>query len=97
MLTFDRHKEFILKRYDDGRFGLGDGEMVRPTFRVECNVDLHLLEFPLFNDQQAVELEDENLEITTTVTDNNMLDWWRCGFGNAAFHMPKLSFDANKN
>ena len=46
-LTFDRPKEFDLKKYDDdGRFGFGKGEKIRLTFRIERAAGLLLLETP---------------------------------------------------
>lgn len=83
-LTFDRPKDFNLKKYDDdGRFGFGEGERIRLTFRIERDAGLHLLESPLSNDQQVVELEDGELEIMATVVDSAMLEWWLRGFGSA--------------
>lgn len=83
-LTFDRPKEFDLKKYDDdGRFGFGEGERIRLTFRIERNAGLHLLETPLSSDQQLVERDDGNLDITATVVDSAMLEWWLRGFGGS--------------
>lgn len=81
-LTFDRPKDFDLKRYDDdGRFGFGEGERVRLSFCIERSAGLHLLESPLSTDQTVVEREDGRLEITATVVDSAMLEWWLRGFG----------------
>ena len=89
-LTFDRPKEFDLKKYDDdGRFGFGEGEMVKLVFRIERQAGLHLLETPLSANQQVVELEDGNLEITATVVDSAMLEWWLRGFGDAVKNVKK--------
>lgn len=83
-LTFERPREFNLKKYDDdGRFGFGEGERVQLTFRIDRDTGLHLLESPLSSDQQVVELDDGHLEITTTVVDSAMLEWWLRGFGDA--------------
>ncbi|MDE2413752.1 MAG: WYL domain-containing protein [Comamonadaceae bacterium] len=83
-LTFDRPKEFDLKRYDDdGRFGFGEGERVRLSFCIERSAGLHLLESPLSTDQTVVEREDGRLGITATVVDSAMLEWWLRGFGGA--------------
>ena len=82
-LTFERPKTFDLKRYDDdGRFGFGAGEKVRLAFRIERSAGLHLMESPLAADQQVVERKDGQLEITATVVDSAMLEWWLRGFGN---------------
>jgi predicted DNA-binding transcriptional regulator YafY len=83
-LTFDRPKAFDLKKYDDdGRFGFGQGEKVRLTFSITRGAGLHLLESPLASDQHVVDLENGRLEITATVIDSAMLDWWLRGFGDA--------------
>ena len=82
-LTFDRPKEFDLKKYDDdGRFGFGQGRKVRLTFRITRDAGIHLLESPLASDQQVITLEDGRLEITATVVDSAMLEWWLRGFGD---------------
>lgn len=87
-MTFDRPKEFNLKKYDDeGRFGFGDGEKVRLTFRIERNAGIHLLESPLSNDQQILELENGKLEISATVVNSAMLEWWLRGFGVAVSYI----------
>lgn len=89
-LTFERPKEFDLKRYDDdGRFGFGDGEKVRLTFVIEHDAGLHLLESPLSSDQQVHELASGKLEIMATVIDSAMLDRWLRGFGGAITNVRK--------
>lgn len=81
--VFLRPKDFDLKRYDDdGRFGYGEGKHVRLHFRIEKDAGFHLIESPLSADQQVVELEDD-YEITATVVDSAMLEWWLGGFGDA--------------
>lgn len=81
--TFKRPKEFDLERYDDdGRFGYGEGKHIRLRFRIEKEAGFHLLESPLSADQEVVE-RDDAYEITATVVDSAMLDWWLRGFGDA--------------
>lgn len=88
-LTFDRPRDFDLKQYDDdGRFGYGNGERVRLQFRIDKEAGLHLLESPLSADQKVKELEDE-YEITATVVDSAMLDWWLRGFGESVSEISK--------
>lgn len=83
-LSFERPKDFDLEKYDDdGRFGFGEGERVRLTFRIEREAGLHLLETPLSNDQELVELDDGLLEVSATVVDSAMLEWWLRGFGES--------------
>lgn len=97
-LTFERPKTFDLKRYDDdGRFGFGEGEKVRLVFRIERSAGLHLMESPLSADQQVVERKDGQLEITATVVDSAMLEWWLRGFGEAVTDIKKLPVNINKN
>lgn len=88
-LIFDRPKEFDLKKYDDdGRFGYGNGERIRLQFRIDKDAGLHLLESPLSADQEVKEFADE-YEITVTVVDSAMLDWWLRGFGESVSAITK--------
>ncbi len=87
--TFERPKEFHLKRYDDdGRFGYGNGERIRLQFRIDKEAGFHLLESPLSVDQEVKELDSE-YEITATVVDSAMLDWWLRGFGESVTEISK--------
>lgn len=82
-LGFERPKDFDLKRLDDdGRFGFGEGERIRLTFRITRAEGVHLLETPLSKDQEVTELED-GYRISATVVDSAMLEWWLRGFGDA--------------
>ena len=83
-MTFERPKDFDLKKYDDdGRFGFGEGERVKLSFHIKRGAGLHLLETPLSSDQEVTELDDDELKITATVVDSDMLEWWLRGFGDA--------------
>lgn len=91
-LTFERPTEFDLQKYDDdGRFGFGEGLRVRLRFSIEKETGVHLLETPLSKDQQVQDQGDGWLEITATVVDSAMLDWWLRGFGEAVADVSKLS------
>ncbi len=82
-MSFERPPEFDLKKYDDdGRFGFGEGERIRLTFRIQKPNGFHLLESPLSKDQEVTELDDE-YQITATVVDTEQLNWWLRGFGDA--------------
>ena len=88
-LTFERPRDFDLKQYDDdGRFGYGNGKRIRLSFHIEKAAGLHLLESPLSADQQVVELEN-GYEITATVVDSEMLEWWLRGFGESIREIAK--------
>ena len=89
-LTFDRPKDFNLKKFDDkGRFGFGDGTKVKLSFRIEKDAGLHVVECPLSSDQQVVVLDDA-YQITATVVDSDMLEWWLRGFGTAIQEVTKM-------
>ena len=88
-LTFERPKDFNFKQFDDdGRFGYGDGTLIRLSFRIDKEIGLHIVECPLSVDQQVVELDDV-YEITATVVDSAMLDWWLRGFGDGISDVSK--------
>lgn len=91
---FERPTDFDLERYDnEGRFGYGDGERIRLQFRIEKAAGYHLLESRLSEDQRFKDLGDE-YEITATVVDTDMLDWWLRGFGNAVHSAVKEKIEA---
>ncbi len=88
-LTFERPTDFDLKKYDDdGRFGYGNGQHIRLSFTIDKEAGLHLLESPLSADQQVLERE-ETYDITATVVDSAMLDWWLRGFGESVTNIQK--------
>lgn len=93
--TFDRPKDFDLKRYDDdGRFGFGNGKLIKLSFRVDKDNSLHLQESPLSVDQVVTELPSGWVEIEATVVDSTILDRWLLGFGDAVGNVKKQPIDA---
>jgi predicted DNA-binding transcriptional regulator YafY len=95
-LTFERPKDFNLKQFDDnGRFGYGNGTKIRLSFQIEKSAGLHIVECPLSLDQKVVELDDA-YQITATVVDSEMLDWWLLGFGDAISKIVKIKSTANQ-
>ena len=89
-LTFERPQDFDLKQFDDdGRFGYGDGTKIRLSFRIEKEAGLHVVECPLSVDQKVVELDDA-YEITATVVNTAMLDWWLRGFGEGVSKLTRI-------
>ncbi len=92
-MGFERPQEFDLKKYDDDRrFGFGEGERIRLSFRIDKPYGFHLLESPLSRDQQVREMNDE-YEITATVVDTEQLNWWLRGFGGAVRNVLKKAFN----
>jgi predicted DNA-binding transcriptional regulator YafY len=88
-LTFTRPPEFDLKRYDEnGRFGYGNGELIKLSFRIEKDYGFHLLESSLSKDQEVREGR-KHYQISATVVDSAMLDWWLRGFGKAVTKISK--------
>jgi len=93
-LTFKRPPEFDLKRYDDeGRFGFGNGELIKLSFWIEKDYGFHLLESPLSEDQQVREGR-RHYQISATVVDSAMLDWWLRGFGKVASRVSKTRLES---
>jgi predicted DNA-binding transcriptional regulator YafY len=91
--TFKRPPEFDLKRYDDeGRFGFGNGEMIKLSFWIEKDYGFHLLESPLSEDQQVREGR-RHYQISATVVDSAMLDWWLRGFGKVVSRVSKIRLE----
>ena len=91
-LSFERPKEFDLAQYDaDGRFGFGYGEKVRLTFEIETEAGFHLTETPLSRDQDVQVLNAEWMQISATVVDSAMLEWWLRGFGEAVRNIRKTA------
>ena len=83
-LVFERPSEFDLQKYDDdGRFGFGNGKRMRLTFCIENEAGFHLRETPLSQDQQVRDVGDGWMEVTATVVDSAILEWWLRGFGEA--------------
>ena len=81
-LVFERPAEFDLQKYDDdGRFGFGEGKRVQLTFCIENEAGFHLYETPLSQDQKIRDCGDGWMEVTATVVDSTMLQWWLRGFG----------------
>ncbi len=82
--TFERPKDFDLEKYDnDGRFGFGNGKRIKLTIVLDKENGYHLLESPLSKDQQVQKLDGDLYQITATVVNSAMLDWWLRGFGDA--------------
>ena len=94
-LAFERPRGFDLQKYDaDGRFGFGEGRRIRLQFCIEHDAGFHLQETPLSKDQQVQDQGDGWLEITATVVDSAMLDWWLRGFGDAVRSVHKTPCSA---
>ena len=94
-LSFERPKEFDLAQYDaDGRFGFGYGEKVRLTFEIETEAGFHLTETPLSPDQDVQVLNAEWMQISATVVDSAMLEWWLRGFGEAVRNIRKTAIES---
>jgi len=80
--TFERPKEFDLKRYgDDGRFAFGEGRQIRLRFLIDEELAVYLRESPLSLDQ-VMNAVHGKVEIAATVVDSMLLERWLRGFGN---------------
>ena len=95
IFTFERPNDFNLKQFDnDGRFGYGDGSKIKLSFRIDKAAGLHVVECPLSADQVVVELDDA-YEITATVVDSDMLEWWLRGFGDGISTVKRQAVSTN--
>lgn len=80
---FERPKDFKLSQYDaDGRFGFGEGELVKLSFLVNERVGNYLLETPLSEDQKVINKNEGKLEVIATVVKSKQLENWLTGFGD---------------
>ena len=97
-LAFERPRGFDLQKYDaDGRFGFGEGRRIRLQFYIEHDAGFHLRETPLSKDQQIREVDDCWMEVSATVVDSAMLEWWLRGFGEAVANVRKTSLTTEGN
>jgi predicted DNA-binding transcriptional regulator YafY len=91
METFEYPKDFDLAKYDeDGRFGFGQGERIRLSFKINKPTGFYLTETPLSKDQHVTEHPDY-YEIIATVVESEMLTWWLRGFGENVWDVEKRS------
>lgn len=82
-LHFSYPEDFDLARFDaDGRFGFGQGDRIRLSFRIARHAGQHLTETPLSPDQEIIE-EPDGYVVRATLVDSLMLDRWLRGFGDA--------------
>ena len=89
-LGFDRPPQFDLQKYDDDeRFGFGEGHQIRLRFWIDKEVGFHLHETPLSKDQQIRDVDEDWMEVTATVVDSAMLDWWLRGFAENITNIEK--------
>ena len=75
-------------------FGFGYGEKVRLTFEIETEAGFHLTETPLSPDQDVQVLTAEWMQISATVVDSAMLEWWLRGFGEAVRNIRKTAVES---
>ena len=66
-------------------------EKVRLTFDIETEAGFHLTETPLSRDQDVQVLNAEWMQISATVVDSAMLEWWLRGFGEAVRNIRKTA------
>ena len=81
--SFDRPADFDLERYDnDGRFGFGEGKLIKLKIAVSDFHRLILEETPLSKDQTIDVKRGRNI-VTATVVESQQLIWWLRGLGDA--------------
>ncbi len=88
--TFQRPKEFNLKKYmDEARFGFGRGKKIRLTFHIDRLQGFYLLETPLSEDQTLLETHPDYYVMQATVVESAMLDGWLASYGEDIWHVKK--------
>lgn len=91
-LGFERPKGFDLRKYDeDGRFSHGNGVKVKLSFRTDADNAYYLDETPLSEDQVITLRKDGDMEVTATVVDSVLLEWWIKGFGERVWGVKKVT------
>ena len=79
-MQFER-PNFNLKAYvESQKFGFSYGRKIRLTFRVDKAIGGFLTETPLSFDQTVKDCGSE-YEISATVIESEMLNWWIAHFG----------------
>jgi len=80
--SFDRPVDFDLERYDnEGRFGFGEGKLIKLKIAVSDFHRLILEETPLSKDQTIELIRRRNI-VTATVVESQQLVWWLRGLGD---------------
>lgn len=78
---FERPADFNLNAYiREGRFGYGDGKIVRLKMRVAASLAADLAETPL-SEKQTITHIGHAWWVEADVTDSEMLDWWIRSYG----------------
>lgn len=79
-MIFER-PDFNLKSYvESQKFGFTYGRKIRLTFRINKDIGGFLTETPLSTDQTVKDSGDD-YEISATVIESQMLEWWIAHFG----------------
>lgn len=91
--NFLRPKEFKLSQYDaDGRFGFGEGELVKLSFSINKQAGLYLAETPLSKDQIMNQTEDR-IDTLATVIKSRLLEQWLEGFGSHVWDIKLMNIN----
>lgn len=80
-LAFKRPGNFDLARYDaEGRFGFGQGKVIKLKIRIGKDIGEHIVESPLSLTQEVLDVGND-YEISASVVESDQLVWWLRGFG----------------
>ena len=75
-------------------FGFSSGRKIRLTFRIDKQTGGFLTETPLSADQRVKDCGDE-YEISATVIESAMLEWWIAHFGEDYQEIDRTYLDEN--
>ena len=93
-MKFERPK-FNLKAYvESQKFGFSSGRKIRLIFRIDKKTGGFLTETPLSTDQ-TVKDYGSDYEISATVIESAMLEWWIAHFGEDYQEIDRTYLDEN--
>ena len=76
------------------KFGFSSGRKIRLTFRIDKETGGFLTETPLSSDQTVKDCDSE-YEISATVIESAMLEWWIAHFGEDYQEIDRTYLDEN--
>ena len=93
-MQFERPKFSLKAHIESQNFGFSSGKKIRLTFRIDKETGGFLTETPLSTDQTVKDCGTE-YEISATVIESAMLEWWIAHFGEDYQEIDRTYLDEN--
>lgn len=93
-MQFERPKFSLKMHIESQNFGFSSGKKIRLTFRIDKETGRFLTETPLSTDQTVKDYGSE-YEISATVIESAMLEWWIANFGEDYQEIDRTYLDKN--